>query len=775
MNFAFYLRRFVKEVNREGLRSAIGKTVRFLRVGREPESIFGHLRHDPLITVIIVSYNSSKDLPACLRSLSQQSYSRKEIIVVENGSEDTKDLVLQHCPTALWFSSPHNLGFAAANNDAYKFAKGEFVALVNPDARLDADCLAELISAFRCDGQLAVATPKLRFWERFVDIRLQSTDAFSVSLEELDAQLFYKKHFIRAGLVHAGRVCSVKSSGEAQEILLRLPVDGSVLQLSTYATVPVKLVLPNGREDILDPVGGVAQLSLELSVDIFPSAFWVINNAGSGLRDGNPYDIGFGERDEHHFDGGQLVPAFCGCVALIRRAALLGRPIFRPEYFAYFEDSELSFHIQQAGWGIRYVPRALAYHRHSESSSEGSVLWRVLVGRSRLIYNLCCKKPQAQQEIARFLADAARYQAVAPSLGETLHRLDKSIGHQERRKTLGVYNSFWNTFGGGEAHALGVALRMADKFDEIYLISESDFDIASLEDRFHLDLRRFKKLVISHVSGAFTGLFDVFINSTFHSNLISEAKKSYYIVSFPHKNPADGVIGSYFFLYNSKYTMGWASSYWAGAAGSVLYPTFSLPPAPAEVGAKSQVAVSVGRITRNGHAKNQDAIIRAFMATCEWPEAGMWRLYVMGSCDLSNVDDRAYLATLNAMSAKDSRIRIIPNCPREDLMKVLAEASIYVHATGLGVDQQMPEKQEHFGIAVLEAALFGALPIVYDDAGPAELVDALGFGSTYRTEADLTDRIGAVIKGDFEIDARGIIQAAQKFCVQNEAHLTNLT
>jgi len=31
MNFMFYLRRFVKEVNQEGLRSAIGKTVRLLR------------------------------------------------------------------------------------------------------------------------------------------------------------------------------------------------------------------------------------------------------------------------------------------------------------------------------------------------------------------------------------------------------------------------------------------------------------------------------------------------------------------------------------------------------------------------------------------------------------------------------------------------------------------------------------------------------------------------------------------------------------------------
>jgi len=42
----------------------------------------------PLISIILVSWNSAQHLPRCLESLAQQSFKDFEIVIVDNGSTD---------------------------------------------------------------------------------------------------------------------------------------------------------------------------------------------------------------------------------------------------------------------------------------------------------------------------------------------------------------------------------------------------------------------------------------------------------------------------------------------------------------------------------------------------------------------------------------------------------------------------------------------------------------------------------------------------------------
>lgn len=774
-----YIRQFVIELRRNGLWFAIRKALAFLTswaIGRPPK--FGPIVHDPLISVVVVSYNSQDDLPECLHSIARQTYRKLEVVVVENGREDTEALVKSIIPDAKWLRAPGNVGFAEGNNVGLTVARGELLALVNPDARLDEECLFELLHPFRFDGDIAVATPKTRFWTRFVDVHFESDTAFRIDAAELERQLSYKKFFIRQGSVNEARSTissqteRVRDGQVKDRMILRLPVDGTSFALAASGTSPIKAFTTGTGANVAQPSNGLAQLSVSLRPESNLGAGWIVNNAGTGIRDTGPYDIGFGEKDELFYDARGNVPAFCGCVALIRRAALVGREIFRPEFFAYFEDSELSHYCQTRGYRIHYSPRAIAYHKHSVSSSEGSPLWTTLVERSRLIYERYRSAKGSQTRLDAFLAKPERYQSVPPALARTLLDYDATIGRpQPRGRSIGLYNSYWNTMGGGEAHALGVALAAAKAEDELYLISESDFEVQELAQRFGYDLSRCRKLVVTTMSREFTGNFDIFINSTFRSNLGSKAKTSYYIVSFPHQEISKSILRDYVFLHNSRFTQRWAKRFWDTDRGIVVYPTFSVTtPVPGAYSSKEKIALSIGRITNRGHGKNQHSIIEAFAATAGIPEFGDWKLYLVGSFDQRDTEDGAYLAHITALAQADARITILPNCPRATVNTLLAKAAIYVHAAGLDQPESKPEYHEHFGIAPLEACLFGAWPIVYARGGPADLVRDLKAGETYRDLGELISVLRDAMRGEEKADHEAVASAARAFCSENWEH-----
>ncbi len=73
-----------------------------------------------------------------------------------------------------------------------------------------------------------------------------------------------------------------------------------------------------------------------------------------------------------------------GCVALYRSEMLARLGGVDGRFFAYQEDVDLAWRAQAAGWLAVYEPRALAHHRGSASSGEGSSSKYRLVGRNRV-------------------------------------------------------------------------------------------------------------------------------------------------------------------------------------------------------------------------------------------------------------------------------------------------------------------------------------------------------------------------------------------------------
>ncbi len=115
----------------------------------------------------------------------------------------------------------------------------------------------------------------------------------------------------------------------------------------------------------------------------------VIQSTGTLLlSDGGGGDRGFGEEDRGQYDVREEVFAFNGASALLRRAALDDVGGFDDHFFAYYEDTDLSWRMRLHGWRIIYEPAAVVEHVHAGTSGEWSESFLFHADRNRILMML---------------------------------------------------------------------------------------------------------------------------------------------------------------------------------------------------------------------------------------------------------------------------------------------------------------------------------------------------------------------------------------------------
>lgn len=88
----------------------------------------------PVVSIVIVNWNTRTLLAACLESVHRQTLLSHEIWVVDNGSTDGScEMVREAFPEVRLIANEDNKGFAAANNQALPLCTGEHVLLLNSD------------------------------------------------------------------------------------------------------------------------------------------------------------------------------------------------------------------------------------------------------------------------------------------------------------------------------------------------------------------------------------------------------------------------------------------------------------------------------------------------------------------------------------------------------------------------------------------------------------------------------------------------------------------
>ena len=115
----------------------------------------------PVVSILIVTYNSSAVLPACLNSLAAGAQVEHEIILVDNASQDdTLDLVRRHYPAVRVIQNQQNRGFGAAVNQASHAAQGRYFLLLNPDTIVQPGAIDLLVAQLDTQPQAGLAAPR---------------------------------------------------------------------------------------------------------------------------------------------------------------------------------------------------------------------------------------------------------------------------------------------------------------------------------------------------------------------------------------------------------------------------------------------------------------------------------------------------------------------------------------------------------------------------------------------------------------------------------------
>src|SRR5437867_1329562 len=116
------------------------------------------------VTVVVLNFDgiANNYLPACLASLTRQTYPALQLIVVDNASrDDSAGYVGRAHPNVLLVRSDQPLGFGQANNLGYARAVGKYVLFANHDTVFDPTCIQELVNAVALTDDIGMVAPKL--------------------------------------------------------------------------------------------------------------------------------------------------------------------------------------------------------------------------------------------------------------------------------------------------------------------------------------------------------------------------------------------------------------------------------------------------------------------------------------------------------------------------------------------------------------------------------------------------------------------------------------
>ncbi len=348
-----------------------------------------------------------------------------------------------------------------------------------------------------------------------------------------------------------------------------------------------------------------------------------------------------------------------------------------------------------------------------------------------------------------------------------------------KKPQIGIYLSRKAGPGGSTKSVMALAAHWAKRF-AVTLISQEPTDWMKLQRFFEVDLsqvnlvqlrplpstvpyrlvrryRRGKSLLhvatqryLIHQMRALQ--LDLFVNHTPDITVPPLARRSLYLCTFPERSPeqadakfqssrrrklhayskqwlkrllygtkSNDVLAAYDVIAaNSYFTQHWIQQRWSLPA-TVVYP----PCATIDAGqAKEKIIFHAGRFEANypplNVHKHQGTLLELFKSLPDLHQAG-WQLHLAGGLQ-DTPQDRAFVQQLQN-AAQNFPVFLHCDASTADLHQLYRAASLYWHASGYGIDAQLhPQTQEHFGITTVEAMSAGAVPVVLNSGGQAEIV-----------------------------------------------------
>jgi GT2 family glycosyltransferase len=120
------------------------------------------------ISIIIINYNGYHHLQNLFGSINKLNYPKNdlEVIFFDNGSTDgSVEIAKNYYPQVKIISNEINIGFAAPHRIAAQQAKGEILAFLNNDMRVDQNWIREGVTYLKPEKNVVCVSSKIFSWD----------------------------------------------------------------------------------------------------------------------------------------------------------------------------------------------------------------------------------------------------------------------------------------------------------------------------------------------------------------------------------------------------------------------------------------------------------------------------------------------------------------------------------------------------------------------------------------------------------------------------------
>lgn len=265
--------------------------------------------------------------------------------------------------------------------------------------------------------------------------------------------------------------------------------------------------------------------------------------------------------------------------------------------------------------------------------------------------------------------------------------------------------------------------------------------------------------------------FDVFINANMLTMVRPLSPFSIFICHFPD-TPRRCYFASHEYSYlvaNSLYTAQWTRLLWGLDPDLLLYPAVEMEK-PQKDG-KENIILSAARFEPGG-SKKQLELIKAFERLVSSHQNLMqdWRLILVGGSTTKN----HYLEAVKRAAKKSTLpIEVRFNVSFSELQDCYSKAKIFWHACGIG--ETNPRLIEHFGMTTVESMQNQCVPVVIDGGGQREIVEHGRSGYRFSSYSDLCRYTHQLISdpGLMERMSEAAYQRSQEFTLKRFEETVN--
>jgi hypothetical protein len=124
---------------------------------------------EPMVFVVVLTYNHYQDTKECLESLQKIMYPTMTVVAVDNGSsDDTPNKVRAEFPDVQVIETGRNLGVPWGYNVGFGHALragADYVLMLNNDTVVASDMLDHLVQAGETDPEAGILVPKVLYYD----------------------------------------------------------------------------------------------------------------------------------------------------------------------------------------------------------------------------------------------------------------------------------------------------------------------------------------------------------------------------------------------------------------------------------------------------------------------------------------------------------------------------------------------------------------------------------------------------------------------------------